>query len=146
MKLEMKKSIIFCVLIFVAIGCSPSSMGVKLTEINRYTSPDSRVDAVIVTSDAGATTSIGHHIFIVPKGESPKDMKFSILTANHVVGLKVYWQQAKNLKITYQAARIFKFTNFWQSREIDNFQYEVKITETEQLASQGFGPKSSPHL
>ena len=87
MKIEMKKSIIFCVLIFVAIGCSPSSMGVKLTEINRYTSPDSRVDAVIVTSDAGATTSIGHHIFIVPKGESPEDLKFSILTADHVVGL-----------------------------------------------------------
>jgi len=62
MKMEMKKSIIFSVLIFVFMGCSPLTMDVKLTEINRITSPDSRVDAVIVTSDAGATTSIGHHI------------------------------------------------------------------------------------
>jgi hypothetical protein len=103
------------------MGCSPLTMGVKLTEIKRITSPDSRVDAVVVTSDAGATTSIGHHIYIVPKGVSPKDLKFSIFTADHVVNLQVHWQQSKHLKVTYQAARIFKFANFWQSKEIDNY-------------------------
>ena len=134
MKLVMKKLIIFSVLILVFVGCNPLPMGVKLTEINRYTSPDSRVDAVIVTSDAGATTSVGYHIFIVAKGDHPKDLKFSIFSADHVVGLKVFWQQSRHLKVTYQAARIFKFTNFWQSKDVDNFQYEVKIAETEQGA------------
>jgi hypothetical protein len=107
-------------------------MDVKLTEVSRYTSPDSLVDAIIVTSNAGTTTSVGYHIFIVPKGSHPKELKFAIFSADHVTDLQVFWQQPKYLKLTYRNARIFKFTNFWQSKYIDNFQYEVKITETEQ--------------
>ena len=83
------------------------------SEIHRYTSPDSRVDAVVVTSDAGATTSTAYHVFIVPKDATyPKDFDVSIFTADHIEGLNVYWQGAKILKVTYKTARIFKFTNF----------------------------------
>lgn len=106
-------------------------MGVGLTEVSRFTSPDSRVDAVIFTSDAGATTSVGYHIFIVQKDAQPEDLKAAIFTADHVDDLKVFWQQSKHLKITYQTAMIYKFTNFWQSKYVDNFRYKVKITETE---------------
>jgi hypothetical protein len=128
--MKMKTTVIFILFIFSFVGCESL---VDFSEIHRYTSPDSRVDAVVVTSDAGATTSTAYHVFIVPKDATyPKDFDVSIFTADHIEGLNVYWQGAKILKVTYKTARIFKFTNFWQSRDVDNFQYIVKIIETEQ--------------
>ena len=41
--------------------------------------------------------------------------------------MRVRWVANKMLSVEYRRARIFQFTNFWQSREVDNFNYIVEI-------------------
>lgn len=97
-------------------------------ELLRISSPDNLLDAVIVESDCGATTSFTETVYIVPKskGVSSDDVIFK---ADHVSDLSLYWVKNKLLEIRYSKARIFNFTNFWHSRDVDNFGYVVYILE-----------------
>jgi len=97
-------------------------------EVFRKTSPDNIVDVVVINIDCGVTTSINNSIFIVPKGELI-DKQNPVFVADKVCDLKVKWIKPKFLAISYVKARIFKFTNFWNSRHIDYFRYEVNIQE-----------------
>jgi hypothetical protein len=92
-------------------------------------SKDHKVDPVLVETDAGATTSTGTHILIVKTGMKIKqaDLKYSILSCDHTSLLKVYWAANEKLIISYDKARIFKYTNFWNSEGIDNWTYVVEI-------------------
>ncbi len=97
-------------------------------EIFRKTSQDNTVDVVILTKDCGATTSVNKSVYIVPKGELVKDIA-PIFLADHVSNLEAKWMKPKFLIITYNKARIFEFTNFWSSKKVNNFLYEVTIRE-----------------
>jgi hypothetical protein len=101
-------------------------------EIGRIESPDGKVVAVMIESDGGATTSYGYSIYIIPKGGSIEKKNKPVFLSDHTRRLRFNWDGPKRLKILYAEARIFRFTNFWQHRDVDNFKYEVKIMETEQ--------------
>jgi len=95
-------------------------------EQKRLISPDGIVDAVLLKTDAGATTSFAYSIHIVPKGRAPiRDHECFV--ADHVKNLEVSWVQSNLLEISYSQARIFKFTNFWHSREVQDFAYVVEL-------------------
>lgn len=93
-------------------------------------SPDSLVDAVVVIGDAGATTSTTTILFIVPVGAKIDLKKLpdkgEVFVADHIKNLSVMWKQAQLLKIQYDEARISKFSNFWMSKEVRDFQYVVE--------------------
>ncbi|KPA19168.1 hypothetical protein MHK_000613 [Candidatus Magnetomorum sp. HK-1] len=97
-------------------------------DVFRQTSPDNLVDVIVINRNCGATTSISNSVYIVPKGELT-DKYRPVFVADHVVNLKVKWLKSKFLVISYAEARIFEFTNFWNSRYIENFMYEVRIKE-----------------
>lgn len=100
------------------------------TESSRVTSPDKVVDAVVVSTDCGATVADGYRVYITRRGEvSDFDDGSPVFVSDHTVGIKVSWYGNKNLRIAYTTARIFQFTNFWQSRDVDDFGYLVSITE-----------------
>ena len=99
----------------------------KLEEIKRITSPDKKVDAVISVLNGGATSSNGYHIFIVPNGTVPYDIKFSQFSCDHQDSLGIKWVDNKLLNIFYKEARIFRFSNFWNSDNVDNWTYVVEI-------------------
>ncbi len=100
---------------------------IDLTEqIERIASPDRVVDAVIVKSNGGATTSYAYSVHIVPvNGTLQKGHE--IFKSDKVDALNVFWQEPCLLIIEYEKARIFSFQNFWSSREIQNFKYTVEI-------------------
>ncbi len=97
-------------------------------EINRKTSKDGKVDALITEVNCGATSSYSYRVNIVPKDSDITDDY--VYLSDKTSGLDISWKGIKNLSITYNEARIFKFTNFWQSKEVDNFHYIVSITES----------------
>jgi hypothetical protein len=113
---------------FFAISCSsmPETKP-ALSEIKRINSPDNKVDALLVTADGGATTATANHIFIVPKGGVAGNIEYAIFTADHSQNLDIQWKADQTLQISYERARIFKFTNFWNSDSVDNWNYIVEI-------------------
>lgn len=112
------------------IGCDP----VELEEIDRISSPDSIVDAVLIRANAGATTSFVFEVYLVKMGDNvvPTEDKL-LFRGDKMKGLKLQWVQSKLLIIQYEQGRIFQFSNFWSSRHIQNFEYEVEIRLVKKL-------------
>ncbi len=103
-------------------GCDP----VAREEMARISSPDFRVDAILIRANAGATTSFVFEVYIVQSGD--------VLTEEHLLfrgdkmeGLKLRWVQSKLLTIQYEQGQIFHFSNFWSSKDVQNFKYQVEI-------------------
>ena len=99
---------------------------VEREEILRIKSPDSVVDAVLVRTNAGATTSYGYMFYIVPTGKEPKEGN-EVLKADNLVNVTLNWKEPRFLEISYEKGRIFSFTNFWHSKEVQNFEYIVEL-------------------
>jgi hypothetical protein len=95
-------------------------------EVERVTSPDSVVDAVVVRLNGGATTPFSYMVYIVPVGGEPKGGT-EVFTADHLVDRRIEWKERGLLEIHYRNARIFHFTNFWQSKSVQNLGYVVEI-------------------
>ena len=110
-------------IIFFMVNCSNGL--VKREVFLRVVSPDETVDAVIYKTNSGATSSFGYQIYIVPHGKEP-DFKNMLFRADHIKNLSVEWRSGKILNIVYDEARIFHFTNFWHSKEVQNFSYVVE--------------------
>jgi len=98
-------------------------------ELKRIASPDDQVEAVLVKKDCGATTSESLNVFIVNKGGKTEE-KDLVFQADHIMDFSLSWRKAKFLEMRYRQGRIFQFTNFWQSKDVDNFSYVVEIRET----------------
>ena len=102
-------------------------------EIARAKSPDGLVDAVLVRGNAGATTPYTFSAFLVPSGSvfdqtSPSfKIERALFVADHQEGLELAWRAAKFLEIRYAKARVYRFTNFWQAREVQDFTYVVEL-------------------
>jgi hypothetical protein len=111
------------------LGCTPLDGDTSYTEINRVTSPDSLVDAVLFQSNSGVTTSFGYRVFILPKGIHLNNDMIGhwVFSADHIDSLSIKWKENKYLEVSYNQARIFGFTNFWQAKEIQNYRYIVEI-------------------
>ncbi len=114
--------VLLWLLTFSQIGCSK----VSYEEIDRLTSPDSTVDAVLVRTNSGATTSFGYKLYIVPVKGKPKE-DYELFIADHVKDLRMKWREVKFLEISYKEARIFKFSNFWHSKDVKDFAYVVEL-------------------
>lgn len=115
----------------VLTGCGKGDLCVE-REISRTPSPDKLADAVISMSDCGATTSNSYRVYVVKVGGGPVEDDVVFL-ADKVEDINVFWQAPRKLLISYKEARIFRFTNFWSSEEMDNFRYVVSIAELQDL-------------
>src|SRR5437879_8009429 len=102
-------------------GCS-----VARQEVKRVRSPDGRVEAVLIQTNAGATTGFGFEVFLVPTGANPKTGS-ELFRADRVVNLDLHWRESMVLEIAYDQGRIFHFSNFWNSADLDNFRYVVEV-------------------
>jgi hypothetical protein len=118
---------LFVATFFILLGCKAMDP-CQQTEVLRKNSPDKVVDLVVVEKDCGATTAVSTLVFIVPAGKSTDEFN-PIFKADHVDGLNVSWGAPNKMDIAYKRARIFSYTNFWQSRYVQNFNYIVSIRE-----------------
>jgi hypothetical protein len=108
--------------LFLLAGCN----FVSREEILRVESPDSVVEAVLVRTNAGATTAYGYFLYIVPKGK-PVSEKTEVLRADHAEDMAILWGAPKELHVFPKEARIFHFRNVWISKEVNNFEYVVHL-------------------
>ncbi len=99
-------------------------------DISRVSSPDKIVDVVVTKANCGATTSYSYRVSVVQTGKTPVESDI-IFLADKAEGVSVFWQTPKKLVISYKEARIFKFKNFWSSKDLDNFQYIVSVIEVQ---------------
>jgi hypothetical protein len=110
------------------LAAALSACSVERKEVRRIRSPDGRVDAVLVRTNAGATTPFGWDVYVVPAGEHPskKDENFAAdeLTPD---SLSIRWLRPKVLEIAYDHARIYHFSSFWESPKVDNYGYVVEL-------------------
>lgn len=120
-----------CILLLSIIltGCDRIT-GCQQREVLRIKSPDQRVEAIVIERDCGATTSASKSVFLAPTGMKPSSDS-PIFFADKIDGLDIQWQAPKVLVVEYTQARIHSFTSFWAVRELDNFEYEVRIVERE---------------
>jgi hypothetical protein len=138
----MKKPNIFSIYIFLffsfySFGCSSTPIPLienASIEYYRTESPDGEVDALLMQSNGGATTSFSYDLFIVPKGQTAQKLSldYSQFGADKVKDLKIAWIENRILQIDCKKARIFRFSNFWQSEGVQNYNYivEIRISST----------------
>lgn len=125
----MKLLILYSCLLAILIGCFYPEKEDKFSfkEIKRISSPDSRVEAVLVEFSGGATVGNSAVVYLLEKGEPIKESTGSLFTSDHFYGVDIEWKANKNLVIKYEKARIFKFSNFWNP-SLDSWDYIVEIT------------------
>lgn len=95
--------------------------------LDRIPSGDGRVDALILRTDVAPSGNDVHYVQIVPKGDPPNPRKHDLFRADNVTNFRVAWVSDRVLDIEFGRARIFHFSNFWMSREIDSFGYVVEV-------------------
>lgn len=78
-------------------------------EVARVVSPDGVLDAVLVESNGGATTSFGYAIFIVPHGKKAKGSQVAFLYAavrnSRAYGANLKWDSSTRLAVEYLDAK-----------------------------------------
>lgn len=115
--------IVFIVsLLSSVIGCD----AVARKEVLRLSSPDNIVDAVLIETDGGATTPFGYLLYIVPHGNTPQKSDAQ-LNAVDFETAKYLWREPKLLEIQYKGGKIYHFSNFWYSKEVQNLEYKVEL-------------------
>lgn len=102
-----------------------ASCGVAKEEVARSPSPDGMVDAVLIKGNVGATAATPSEIYIVPSGSEPEGEPS--IRGDYFENIKLVWKEPRFLEITYSKGRIFAFTNFWQSKHVQNFEYVVEL-------------------
>lgn len=114
------------IFIFVLVGITSCGVPSAGKEIQRTTSPDKLADAILVSREAGATVAMPIELYIVPSGQNWKS-ETPVLRGDNLEDLRVVWQRPRFLEIRYKKGRIFSFTSFWHSSDIQQFKYVVEL-------------------
>lgn len=117
--------VLFMVGLMLAMTAGPSQ-----EEIKRIQSPDGLVDAVVVETNGGATTSFGYKVYIVPKGLEFSEKYLVAKTYGSVLsdgeyGVDVFWED-NMLQVEYATGR----TMSDETRPevlIDGFTYTIQV-------------------
>lgn len=112
-------------------GCYRIADQWQFHEIRRLRSPDGQVEAVLLTGEAGATTSKATLILLVPTGRGVNVKQLQqwdvVFRADHLKNLEVAWSQPQLLDVRYEEARISQFKNLWEFWEGRDTSYAVEV-------------------
>src|SRR5712691_5626902 len=91
---------------------SPITRG-HLTENMRVTSPDGKLDVVLIEEEwGGAVGGFNWYVYVLPKGKAaPRESKNSLFFADALTGEKVVWNKPHLVEIHYDKAEIMHFRN-----------------------------------
>lgn len=103
-------------------SCSKESDELAL----KKTSPDNKVDMLLMSDSFGATTSKIYYLYLTPHNQPPSKNNL-IIIGDHFDKLEVAWLKNQFVELKYNKGRIFKYTNFWSSKDIDDNKYLVEI-------------------
>ena len=92
----------------VALAALTACGLVSRDEVARVPSPDGRVDAVLMETNGGATTSFGYEVHVVEKGGPASDQVASLYGAGrneNAYGANLKWISGNELVVEYLDAR-----------------------------------------
>jgi hypothetical protein len=92
-------------------GCSDPDL-CNTERVAFHASPDQIVQAVVVRTNCGATTSYAYKVHMALVGEDTAETD-AFFVADDVDSIEIRWRSPQHLEIAYNTARIFKFRNFW---------------------------------
>jgi hypothetical protein len=101
------------VALFMISACESDPDPCRKTEISRKISPDKQLAAIIQTHDCGKFTSMEYQVLITSADPQKRALGY-VLLADQVEHLELKWLNQRQLEISYQKARIFRFTNIWR--------------------------------
>jgi hypothetical protein len=81
---------------------------VSRDQVARVACPDGRVEAVLIETDGGATTSFGYEVHVVPKGRPARDQVawlYGAVRNKNAYGVNLKWTDDHELVIEYLDAR-----------------------------------------
>lgn len=115
-------SFIFIVLIIAA--CS------SYDEVSRVSAPSGLVDAVLIESNGGATTSFNYHIFLEEKSlfgvnQTKVGNLYGAVRSKSAYGINLKWLDDKTLQLEYLRAQDTRLKI--NAVEIDNVIYSIKF-------------------
>lgn len=88
-------------------------------EVARVTSPSGSIEAVLLETNGGATTSFGYEVFIVPHGAklsgSPAVSLYDAIRSQHASGANLKWSSPTSLSVEYLSAKSAKLNTPVQS-------------------------------
>lgn len=134
---------VLAILVTVFIGIIKHKMDsffepmIHYEEKMRITSPDGKVDVVLITQNGGAMSSVASVVYLVPKDkEVSEDCGTLVFHSSKAKGLVISWTEDRLLLIQYQEAIINQFQNTaYPFFHIDDYLYTVRIREI-QIESQ----------
>lgn len=94
-------------------GSFTATVNADGTEAMRVTSPDGKLDAVLVEdSSGGAVGGIFWYVYVVPKGKAaPKDATTRLFFADELTKGAISWSKPHLVEIHYDKASIMQFRN-----------------------------------
>jgi hypothetical protein len=119
---DLKYLLIGFAMVLLFTGCSANKH-----IVNTFVSPDTTIEAVVVKTNGGATTSYGIEVYLFNKENHSKKLSNPVFLADKVSEYKICWKDSDSLEISYPVARIFHFTNFWPYFKNKVYQHDVKI-------------------
>jgi hypothetical protein len=101
-------------------------------EVQRVTSPDGVVDAVMESINCGTPCSLTYEVSVVSKGTSvPRDRSQQIFLAEDLVKPSLRWKEEHLLDIAYDRAFIHNFKNviypLGRPGNVESWQYGVEV-------------------
>ena len=107
--------ILFLIAVAVATSCSNTSDDTSFDEVFRVTNPSGNIDAVVVETNGGATTSFGYEVFVKPKGEKVTKGEavaafYGAVRSETAYGVNIKWVRPDQLAIEYLKAKRTDFT------------------------------------
>jgi hypothetical protein len=106
--MKINKSVQCCLLIIV-IALSQSCLGPSRDEVTREMSPSGNVEAVLIETNGGATTSFGYQVYVVSKGGRPGTgiqvaTLYGAVRNYSAYGVNLKWDGAEKLFLEYLKA------------------------------------------
>lgn len=106
------------------------------TEWVRVTSPDGKLDAVLVQdSSGGALGGVFWFLYVVPKGKAvPKDTTKQLFFADELTRGTIIWSKAHLIEIHYDKASIMHFRNISTTNENGVEYAELRLVPTSEYS------------
>ena len=104
--------------IVILISFSLRNLGEwSFDEVARVAQPQANVDAVLVETNGGATTSFGYEVFVLPHGQVPERSGNPVAYLygagrnEHAYGVNLRWDSSDTLAVEYLDARHVNWVN-----------------------------------
>lgn len=126
--------LVFSFLVYMFFSSFMFSLKAETSIINRLTSPDGKVDAIVTITDAGAVSSmpeIPYRVYLLPTGNKLNDKYEPVFVAYSVYGFEIKWLDDKKLLIKYDSKDVRKLSKQSQPL-VGKPNYKVEI-QTQQL-------------